>query len=193
MKHRFLLPFVFVLSLTACEQNSTISNRLFYFDTTVSTYLYEGEKSYLKDIEEIYKYYDKVSDNYQTREGENVLSINDTPTAYSQEFYDLIKTSVNVANEGANYFNPLCGSLAKLWKEKLTDKTLPTEAEIEDKLNELKGSQIHFDDNNTIYKTGSAQIDLGGLVKGYVLDKVKEYLISKNEQFGMHIASKGGF
>ena len=181
MKPRKVLSLLLVLPITACSQESQpFESKLFYFDTSVVTRLYEGEESCLKDIEDIYKYYDTVSDNYRHRDTENVLSINDTPTQYSKDFYELIKTSVDVANEGAVFFNPLCGSLAKLWKESLLEKKLATNEQIQEELSKLSNTTLHLEDNYTIYKTGNAEIDLGGIVKGYALDKVHEYLKSKN-------------
>ena len=181
MKPRKVLSLLLVLPITACSQESQpFESKLFYLDTSVVTRLYEGEESCLKDIEDIYKYYDTVSDNYRHRDTENVLSINDTPTQYSKDFYELIKTSVDVANEGAVFFNPLCGSLAKLWKESLLEKKLATNEQIQEELSKLSNTTLHLEDNYTIYKTGNAEIDLGGIVKGYALDKVHEYLKSKN-------------
>ena len=181
MKPRKVLSLLLVLPITACTQESKpLESKLFYFDTSVVTKLYEGEESYLKDIEEIYKYYDLASDNYRHRTKENVLSITETPEQYSKDFYELLKTSLDVSKEGAVFFNPLCGSLAKLWKECLAEKKLPTQEQKQEELNCLSNTELHLEDNYTIYKVGLAEIDLGGIVKGYVLDKVQDYLKSKN-------------
>ena len=43
----------------------------------------------------------------------------------------------------------------------------------------MNSSQVLFKDNNVIQKIGDAEIDLGGIAKGYALDKAYEYLKEK--------------
>ena len=44
----------------------------------------------------------------------------------------------------------------------------------------MSSSSLTFLEENTVKKVGSAEIDLGAVAKGYSLDKVKQYLDSKN-------------
>lgn len=176
-----LFPLLLITTLTSCSVNrAPIENRIFCFDTTVISQLYEGDQSNLDDIRDILLYYDRVSDNYNTREGITIRNISTSPIKVEQELYDLLKTSVDVSNLGATYFNPLCGSLAKKWKEALNKNELLSADVINAELEKINNSSLIFDDDYIISKKGEAEIDLGGIVKGYSLDKIKEYLSNKH-------------
>ena len=183
MKLKTFIPSLLVIALSACSQNSfVINNKVFCFDTYIETNLYEGDKKDSEKLEEFFTYFDKVSDNYQARNITNVYSINHTNdnVEIDKELYDLLKTSFEVNKEGAKYFNPLCGSLAKKWKESLAKGEVLDEATVQGELTKMNSSSLVFKDNNVVQRTGEAEIDLGGIVKGYVLDKSLEYLKNKN-------------
>ena len=178
---RKIFPILLIGLLTSCSTNNQIiENKVFCFDTTVISKLYEGEQSNLDDIKDIFLYYDKVSDNYKNRDGITITKIGRDPITVEPQLYDLLKTSVEVKDSGATYFNPLVGRLSKKWKESLEKNEVLSDEIITAELDIINHSSLHFEDNNTVYKTGDAEIDLGGIVKGYALDKVSDYLKSQN-------------
>ena len=178
MNHKILLPFVALLSLTSCSNNIELTDRFFCFDTYVEVKLGEGSDEDLKEISSIFKLYDKLSDNYQRRDLTNIYSINQTNSEeyIDEKLYKLLETSINVKNEGATYFNPLCGSLAKKWKESLNNRQILDELTINQELEKMNNTSINLSGNNVVQRDGEAEIDLGGIVKGYALDEVLEYL-----------------
>ena len=175
-----ILPLFLVIPLTACQQPA-LESKVFCFDTVVESRLYQGDKNDLNEIKSIYSYYDKISDNYQARDITNVYTINQTndDVEIDPKLYDLLKASFDVKNEGATYFNPLCGSLAKKWKESLKNQQILAENEKNAELLKSNSSSVLFKENNKIQRLGEAEIDLGGIAKGYALDMVKDYLDSK--------------
>lgn len=175
-----LFPILLTSLLTSCSVSQPIENRIFCFDTTVTSRLYEGDQSNLDDIRDILLYYDKVSDNYMNREGITIRNIGETPITVEPQLYDLLKASVEAKDKGATYFNPLCGSLSKKWKESLEKKEVLSNEIIKSELDKMNHSSIVLSDNNIVSKLGEAEIDLGGIVKGYALDKINEYLKSQN-------------
>lgn len=185
MKNKYLSLFLFSLfSLSSCgnsfpfELKDTVYN---VYDTYVSFSLYEGNNENVNDIKEIIKKYDVLSDNYQERELTNVYTINHTnkEVTVSTELYNLLETSFSVMNE-AQYFNPLLGSLNEKWKEALKNKEILSETVINEELTKINNSSFSLNEENKVQRLGEALIDLGGIAKGYLLDKVKEYLVSKN-------------
>ena len=126
-------------------------------------------------INDMYSIYDKLSDNYQNRDTNNVYTINHTndDVTISEELYNLLKTSFDVTKEGATYFNPLCGSLAKRWKEALKNKQILDETIKNEELLKMQNTTLTFKENNVVQRLGDAEIDLGGIAKGYVLDRAK--------------------
>ena len=177
-----LLPLLLVIPLTACEQNTAFGREFFSFDTLVDVRLYEGEKTDLKNIKQLITYYSDISDNYISKgEDTNVYDINHTSgeITISTELYNLLKASFNVKNNGATFFNPFCGSLAKKWKDSLKNQQILPENVINEELLKINNSSITFKDDNKIEVVGEAEIDLGGIAKGYALDVANAYLKSK--------------
>lgn len=185
MKNKYLSLFLFSLfSLSSCgnsfpfELKDTVYN---VYGTYVSFSLYEGNNENVNDIKEIIKKYDVLSDNYQERELPNIYTINHTnkEVTVSTELYNLLETSFSVMSE-AEYFNPLLGSLNEKWKEALKKEEILSETVINEELTKINNSSFSLNEENKVQRLGEALIDLGGIAKGYLLDKVKEYLVSKN-------------
>ena len=182
MKHKILLPFVALLSLTSCSKQTTLTDRFFCFDTYVEIKMFEGNEENLKALKNMFNTYDALSDNYQPRELTNIYRLNhkNTEEHVGDTLYNLLKTSLDVQSEGATYFNPLCGSLAKLWKNELNSGKIPSESAINEELEKMNNSSIILRDDVYAQRVGEAEIDLGAIVKGYVLDEAKSYLDSLN-------------
>lgn len=179
MKHH-ILPII--LSTTLLSGCSTMSSRrVTYFDTSIEMRLFEGNNDDFDNVERILSHYSKLSDNYIKYDVNNVYSINQTNEEISvdKDLYDLLKVSYSLNPLGAYHFNPLCGSLAKKWKQALADTQILSDETIASELNKIKSSNLIFKDNNIVQRVGGAEIDLGAIAKGYCLDKVKEYLDSK--------------
>ena len=145
--------------------------------------LYGGEKVDLEYAKKYLSFYSDISDNYaHTGYYTNIFDINklNGEIEIYDEMYDLLKTSFDVKNDGAPFFNPLCGSLAKKWKESLKNQQILPENIVNEELLKINSSSIIFKNDNKIERIGEAEIDLGGIAKGYALDRAKEYLESKD-------------
>ena len=183
MKKFLLVPLISVVSLLSCSKtNNVIEDKLFCFDTLVNVKLYEGNENHLTDIKNIVSDIDKLTDNYLNRGINNVYTLNHTnyDTAVDKSLYNLIKASMDFNKDYSSYFNPLCGSLAKAWKESLKNGEVLSNEVINEELIKMNNSSIVLLENNTIRRNGSSEIDLGGVAKGYALDKVLEYFQTQN-------------
>ena len=184
MRFKILTPLLLVASLSSCSQTSVvIEGTVFYFDTVVNYKLYEGTEDDKKEIDNLLNSYDKISDNYQKRaEIANICAINETNESVKidEKLYQLLKTSFSTNEFGASNFNPLCGSLAKAWKDSLAKKELLSEEVVQNELEKINNSSLLFKEDNTVQRVGEAEIDLGGIAKGYVLDEIFGYLSSKD-------------
>ena len=182
MNRKLVIPFLALLSLTSCSNNVELTDRFFCYDTYVEIKMFEGKEDDLKALKNMFQIYDALADNYQPRELTNIYRLNhrNTEEHVGTALFKLIKTSIDVQNEGATYFNPLCGSLAKLWKNALNSSKIPSENEINVELEKMNNSSINIRDDVYVQRVGEAEIDLGGIVKGYALDEAKSYLDNLN-------------
>lgn len=184
MKCKKLLLLLSLVPLVSCSKNTLIESRVFYFDTLVDIKLYDGNQTDMKTIKQILLSVDEVADRYHQRTVNNVYTINNTneTVEVNEVLYNLLFTAVNVKNELATYFNPLCGSLSDLWKESLENNELPSDEDIVTELNKIANTTLSLSSGCYVQRIGDASIDLGGIAKGYALDLVRDYLYNSNKK-----------
>jgi len=178
MNKKSLLFPLLLLTLSSCQNNVALNSKVFYFDTMIETRLFQGNKSNIDDIKKILLKVDALADKYKNRDFSNVYTLNKTndEVEIDQDLYELLSFSVDVQSKGASLFNPLAGILSDKWKESLKNGQILDENTINDELFKISTSKIEFLGNNIVKRIGEAEIDLGGIAKGYALDKVKSYL-----------------
>lgn len=183
MKNNRVLASFLIILLTSCSSNANpIESKIFCFDTYFGITLYDGKKSDAVAIENIITQYDQLADNYHARDVNNVYTINNTnePVKVDSNLYQMLQKSIDVSEEGAKYYNLLCGSLAKKWKDALANNQKLSDDTITAELNKITTSSISLLDDHLVKRTGEAEVDLGGIAKGYTLDEVKSYLDKNN-------------
>ena len=177
-KIAYLLP-LFAIALTSCSTNNkVIESKVFCFDTLVEAKLYDGKNEHIKEVEKILNNISDLTDNYELKSNNGVYAINQTndEMTIDEKLYSLIVDSLYMSYNVADYFNPLCGSLSKKWKESLAKKEILSETVINEELEKINNTVITLKENNVIQRIGEAEFDLGGVAKGYALDLVNNYL-----------------
>ena len=179
MKAKLLILPLIIIPLSSCQKE--IKRNSFYFDTYTETRLYEGSENDLSEINKIFSKIDKLTDNYRERDLNNVYKINNSieNVQVEPELYEVLKASFCNCLDPLKYYNPLIGSLSKKWKNSLENKVILDQETINLELTKMASTSVSFLEENTVKKTGEAEIDLGAVAKGYALDKVKQYLDSK--------------
>jgi thiamine biosynthesis lipoprotein len=181
-----LLPLITVLPLLiSChghiEKRHTVSKVLFYFDTAVEIKVFDGTHDTTGMIEGICYNIDRVTDDYTEKSKEGIYAINhDNNKHYPSDYLrEVVSYCQNIADEGATNFNYLMGSLNKKWKEAIENKTVLAQTTIDEELAKIASSSVVLEEE-FIQRLGDAEIDLGAIVKGYALDKIKGYLDASN-------------
>lgn len=90
--------------------------------------------------------------------------------------FELVKLAVNASQQQFG-FNAMIGPLVKLWKIGFTGARVPTADEINQRLRLTDPFQVELDARQqTVYlKQPGMEIDLGGIAKGYIADRVRDY------------------
>ena len=189
MKTKLLILPLIIIPLSSCQKE--IKRNSFYFDTYTETKLFEGNETDLDNIDNIFRKLDKLTDNFQARDLTNVYSINNSTdmVQVDPDLYEILKLSFCNCLDPLNYYNPLCGSLSKKWKNSLEKREILNSETITSELLKMNSTTLNFYEQNNVKKVGEAEIDLGSVAKGYALDKVKEYLDGK--QYTKYLVDAG--
>ena len=171
---------IILATLSSCNQNKVYSKTLFYLDTYVDVSITCNDKSHLSKIEEIYKDVNIVADNFESHNGKSVYDLNQNrELEVSDTLKALINYSIELTEKTNGYYNPLIGRLANKWKESIKINEVLDSSIISEELDIMNNSSIIVD-GNIIKLIGDADLDLGGIAKGYATELVHQYLIDNN-------------
>ena len=165
-----LLPF---LLLSGCSQGKALSESFFAFDTAFEIRVYDGNKQAIEQVKDLLL--DISGDlNAHAREAEDGLFMLNRyrhladPSPYLEE---CLRLAVSYKQATSNYYSPLLFDLSTLSKQAIANGQLLDEAIVEEELAKSNSTTVSFEDGISI--EGEANIDLGGIAKGYALDKAK--------------------
>lgn len=202
MKNNFFKIILPVISMTVIsvmlilysEKNLTnsysiVSNSGYYFDTFISISIYEkdealveNDKNLIAECFNICKDYELIFSHTNTDSELYKLNISSASTTkISSDLYNILSIAdeYNTLTNGA--FNVLIGNIEGLWDFKKCN--IPADDIIDQQL-ELLFKANYTLANNTITFNNSKSlipdINLGGIAKGYIADKIKDFLLSNN-------------
>jgi len=94
--------------------------------------------------------------------------------AVSNDTYEVIKKSLEMARASEGAFDPTLGPIIELWGISSDNPRLPAPEEIQEKLELVNYRNVILNDNKqTVYLTQKGMaLDLGGIAKGYAADMV---------------------
>ncbi len=141
---------------------------------TVVTISADCSDSVIKEAFELCAYYENMLS--RTKEGSDIYNINEKGSAtVSDETVALIEKAVHYSDLSEGRFDITVSPVSSLYD--FNSKTMPSDEEIKEKLPLINYKKIKIN-GNTVALEGS-QLDLGGIAKGYIADKVVELLKSK--------------
>ena len=103
------------------------------------------------------------------------------------ELFELIALGKKHSVASNSHLNIAIGPLVQTWRIGFSDAKLPSKEEIQELLKITNPEEIVLNDSNRevyLSKEGM-RIDLGALAKGYIADKLKEFLVEQGVQSGI--------
>ena len=103
------------------------------------------------------------------------------------DLFELIELGKKHSIAANSHLNIAIGPLVQTWRIGFSDAKLPSEEEIQRLLKITNPEEIVLNDSNRevyLSKEGM-RIDLGALAKGYIADKLKEFLVEQGVQSGI--------
>lgn len=187
-----------VCLLSSCQTGSPqpVSRTAFYLDTVITITLYdispsEGEKLLDHCMALVENYENLIS---KTIEGSDVWNINHsagTPVTVHGDTASLLSTAWDYAERYDGVVDPAVGTLTDLWDFSETGNHLvPSPGEITKALSHVSYTNIILSGNQVTLSDPECRIDLGFIAKGYIADRLREYLLS--QQVDSAIINLGG-
>ncbi len=176
--------------LSGCgEQNA--SQDFYAMDTVMSISVYGRHAqdavndcvSYINTLEQ------EIS---RTQQGSDIYALNHAegePVEVSDEVQDVLQRALELARQTDGCFEPTIAPLSDLWAIGTDHAAIPAQQDIDAALQHVGYQQVQLDGNAVTLPAG-AQLDLGGIGKGYAADRVRDML----EQAGISrgLVSLGG-
>ncbi|MDE6607467.1 MAG: FAD:protein FMN transferase [Lachnospiraceae bacterium] len=194
--HLTITIFFLLFLLSGCSRNNDpVSETGFYFDTVISITIYDSSKEDVlaRCLELAGEYENLLS---VTREGSDIWKINHADgeaVTVSEETVSLLERALYYAELTDGRIDPSIAPLSSLWdfsSKNSGTHTVPSDEEIQEKLLHVDYHNIKIEGTSITLLDPNASIDLGFIAKGYIADKIKEYLIEEGIESA--IISLGG-
>lgn len=189
MKKLTILTFIAILifNLTACgkSDNQPVSSTNFYFDTSVTITIYDWDsdaepESVIKECFAMCNHYDKLfSRTYTDSDVSKINNSNGKSIEVNSVVSEVIEDGIKYGNLTDGAFDITIAPLSSLWNIGNQNADIPSETDIEEALPWINYRNITVDNDNIKLKLPNAKIDLGGIAKGFIADKLKSYMTSK--------------
>lgn len=194
MKHKrfallLTLLLLFCQIVSGCDTASEPTTRSgFYFNTVISVTIYDKvSESVMDECFELARQYENYFSN--TIPDSDISKINDaggTPVTVHDETVALLEIGISYGELSDGRFDITIGTLSDLWDistkallEETNASMIPSNEDIAAALATVDYRNIKIEGNDVTLLDPNAKIDLGGIAKGYIADKMKEFLNEK--------------
>jgi thiamine biosynthesis lipoprotein len=190
LKKIFIILLLSTLLLSGCVNNNdskTFSNQALLLDTTVTITLFEDNKEAFEKSFELIEYYENMLSSH--KEMSDIYKINHSNgdlVSVNEITIELIKKAKEYSILTNGLFDISIGSLIELWdiNNKDDGSTPPSQSDINNAINFTGNDKVKIL-NNSIQLDAGVMLDLGGIAKGFIADKVAQNLVEMGIERGI--------
>ena len=170
-----LLLIVILLFTASCSGKVYKSSETFFMMDTVVTISADCDSEIIKEAFSLCRNYENMLS--RTKEGSDIYKINNSDdfVEVNAETAELISRAVGYSSLSDGKFDITVCPVSSLYD--FNGNTLPDDAKVKEALKKIDYKKIVVDKNRV--KLPDGQLDLGAIAKGYITDKVVEFLKSK--------------
>lgn len=177
------------LLLSGCERKpEAVSRTGFYFDTAVSITLYgqENADELLTECMALCTRYERLLS--RTVKGSDIWRINHSegkPTEVDQETAALIRLALSYSELSDGAFDCTIAPVSELWDFHGDNPHKPETGALEKALKYVDHHNVKVTDNTVTLGNEHMALDLGGIAKGYIADRLKDFLIGSGAEHAL--------
>ena len=179
MKKLLVIILATFLVCSGCAAEKTLPQKRevgFYLDTVITLTAYTEDSQVLIDaLEECGRYEQMLS---RTAEGSDVWRINHAegePTEVSDDTIAILQCAKTISDLSGGAFDVTIAPVSILWDFTSGNAVLPDSETIAQAAELVDYRKISIE-GNTVTLPKGMMIDLGGIAKGYIADRIKNYL-----------------
>lgn len=181
-----LTAVLMIISQTGCSRKTAepVTKQSFYFDTVCSVAVYDmeemSEEKALTAIDSAFKlcsHYESLLS--RTRQGTDIYRINHAQgeaVECDPETVDVIRRGLYYSELSEGKFDITIGRVSDLWDFHAEEPAVPSAEELAEAAATVNYKNVVIDGNTVRITDPQAHLDLGGIAKGYIADRVGESL-----------------
>lgn len=180
-----VLVIFLIITQTGCKEIEPVNKSNFALDTICNITIYDmegmSEEKARDTIDGAYdlvrKYENKLS---KTIEKSDIYQVNKNGSAkVDRDTLEVLKKGIYFGELSDGKFDITIGKVTDLWDFHGETPKVPENKNINEALKAVNYKQIKIEDDVVTLDFKNGEIDLGGIAKGYIADKVTEYLVDK--------------
>lgn len=179
-----------IISQTGCGSEEPVSKTSYYLDTICQIDIYSMEE---EEADRIIQGAFSLCSDYEkllskTVEGSDIWKINHSggePVTVSPETAEVIEKGIYYGNVSGGSFDITIGKVSDLWDFHSEDPRVPPEKELSEAVSHVDYTKIKVEGTEVTLLDPETEIDLGGIAKGYICDRVCDYLREEGVESGV--------
>ena len=180
------LTAIIIISQTGCagKTKEPVVRQSFYFDTVCSIAVYDmadmDEEKANAAIDEAFQLCSRYESLLsRTREGTDIYRINNaqgSPVECDPETVEVIRKGLYYSEMSGGVFDITIGRVSDLWDFHAEEPEVPQEDELREACETVGWEKVQIEGNTVTLTDPRTHLDLGGIAKGFIADRVGENL-----------------
>ena len=178
------------LLLSGCagaSSNEKLNYTDVLFDTVIQIDIFDdADKELLTGCRELCLKYDSMLS--RTNEQSEIYKINHADGEFvevSPETLELVEQGLYYSDLSKGAFDITIGAVSSLWDFKSEEHILPSSEDIDAAVRHISYECVEIEDSKIRLTDSDAMLDLGAIAKGYIADKLKEYLVENGVEHAL--------
>ncbi|HHW95496.1 MAG TPA: FAD:protein FMN transferase [Mogibacterium sp.] len=193
-----LITTILIITQTGCKREGwSVTETNYMLDTMCTITIYEmkegGEEEAKDAIDKAYDLCSKLEEKLsRTKEGSDISKLNKAGgwVKVSDDTLEVVKSGIRYSKISGGVFDITIGGLTELWDFHSENPILPDDKDLRNAVGHVSYKNITINGNKLRLKDPKTKIDLGGIAKGYIADRMVDLLEKEGVTSG--IVNLGG-